>query len=80
MRYACVIYACMGKPTKSKPWGSFHAGPLLMPQVHVEEWLVRRVDVAVKLRQKTNPKFSKADWQREAYGEKLDRELGKMGD
>lgn len=71
MRYICV----MSKKPKSGP---YVAPSVLMPQVLVKQWVVDRVEVAVKLRQKTEPmRFSKADWMREAYTEKLERELGK---
>jgi hypothetical protein len=79
MRNACVIYALM--PNKPKnAWGVFSAGSSLMPQVHVKEWMLRRVEVALARRREQNPKFSKADWQREAYAEKLDRELGPLSE
>lgn len=56
--------------------------PILMPQVHVPRWMKARVEVAVKkrLRDSSDPNWCKADWMREAFAEKLERELGPMGD
>lgn len=52
----------------------------MMPQVHCDTWMVERVERAVKRRQQHGVRFTKADWQREAFREKLDRELGPMKD
>lgn len=47
-----------------------------MPQVNVTQAMLRRIEVAVKLRQVDEPGFKKSSWAREAFSEKLKRELG----
>lgn len=47
-----------------------------MPQVNVPQWMVQKIEVAVKRRQHDDPGFKKSNWAREAFAEKLKRELG----
>lgn len=50
--------------------------PKRLPQVWVKDWMHERLRIAVAQRAEKTPKFSQADWLREAVEEKMDRELG----